>query len=192
MPSKKRRVSGYYGMSLLGTRLQIHGTVMLTRDSGANDENAPVASASQAEVDRYYKYETDEPSGNRPLSPTSERPSSEEHEDEEIETILSCIEDSPAGSPEPTGDTSLSVHLNGFDDDDVEMSDESEEDQNENTAPAPPAATSVPALALLLPSPLIVPSVQVRRARPLRRDEVTVVGNRRFIYGRVFEDGEEV
>ena len=174
---------------------QIHATVELTRDLGANDENAPVVSASQAENDFNTEYETNEPNGNRPLSPIPERPSSEEREDEEIEAILSSVEESPAGSPEPTGDTSLSIHLGGLDDDDVEMSDKSDEEQNdENAAPAPAAAmpAPAPAVAPLLPSPAIVPSRPLRRPRPLRRDAVTVIGNRQIIYGQVFEDGEEV
>ncbi|TEB18720.1 hypothetical protein FA13DRAFT_1745315 [Coprinellus micaceus] len=183
------------------TVLHLSRTIVLTRDPGANDENAPLASASQAESDRNEIHEDDELSGNRLLSPIFERPSSEERETEEIEELLSFVEDSPAGSPEPIGDTSVSVHLDGFDDNDVEMSDESDEEQNDENAapaatfaPAPAVAPPVPppVIAPLLPSPIIVPSVQARRARGLRRDVVTVVGSRQIIYGQVFEDGKEV
>jgi hypothetical protein len=150
VPSKKRRISGYYGTSLLAALLQIHSTVELTRDLGANDDKAPIVSASQAENDGINEYEIDESSANRPLLPISERPSSEEREDEEIEAIFSFIEESPAGSPEPTGGTSVSVHLDRFDDD-VEMSDESDEEQDdENAASAAPA----PAIAPLSLCPL--------------------------------------
>ncbi|TEB21998.1 hypothetical protein FA13DRAFT_1741381 [Coprinellus micaceus] len=176
VPSKKRRVSGYYGTSMLVTVL--HPSRMI---------------ASQAEDDHNKIHEDNGPSVNRPLPPIFERPSSEERESEEIEELLSFIEESPAGSPEPIGDTSVSVHLDGFDDNDVEIM----------PAPAPPAATFAPALAVapplpppviapLLPSPVIVPSVRARRPRALGRDVVTVVGNRQIVYGQVFEDGKEV
>lgn len=77
----------------------------------------------------------------------------------------------------------------------MEMSGESDGEQNdENTAPAPPAAipAHAPAVASLLLSPVIVSSARARRPMPLRRDVVTVVGNRQNIYGQVFEDGKGV
>ena len=207
--SKKRKVSGYYGTSSLVTVSHLSRMVVLTRDAGANDENAPRASASQAEDNHKEIYEDDESSADRPLSPIFERPSSEERENEEIEELLSFVQDSPAASPEPVGHTSFSVYRNGFDDGDVEMSDESDEEQNddENTppAPAPPAAilaapaqavappVPAPAIAPLPPSPAIVPSVAARpRPRGLRRDVVTIMGNTDIVYGQVFENGNEV
>ena len=49
VPSKKRRVFGYLGASSLVTPLHISRRIALTRDSGANDENTPIAPASEAE-----------------------------------------------------------------------------------------------------------------------------------------------
>ena len=175
-PSKKRRIAGYYGTSSLVTLLHLSHIVVLTRDSGANGENAPLASASQAECDVNEINEDDESSRNRPLSPALEHPIPED-EDERGEWNPSFH----AGDINRHG---------GFDDKDADMVDVSdEEEKDENAVPAPKRAALGSAVTLpLLPAPVIVSTTRAQRARALRRQETMVIGGQTYRLGDELPD----
>lgn len=91
--------------------------VVLTRDAGASNENAPVDSASQAENDTKSTDETDESSSeNRRLTTIIERPSSEDRAEEAdvLEMLAATDSRTPSTSPGPSPEPDASLDFYDF------------------------------------------------------------------------------
>ena len=171
VPSKKRKIAGYYGTPSLATVLHLSHMVVLTRDSGANDQNAPPASAPQAERNTNEINEDDESSGGRPLSPVLD-PGPEDEDERNLSF--------------PAGD--IDRHA-GFDDRDANMADVSDEKNGGNTAPALKGAALGTAPTLpLLPTPVIASATGAQRVRALRRQETMLIGGQAYRLGDELPD----